>query len=108
MNTYETVTEAINDLTKKGYSANFNLPLLRESLPEYERNNLNANDFDIDAVYRFEGVSDPADETILFAISSKRFALKGILINAYGMYEDTETYELVKSLQLRHFNDASK
>ncbi len=102
MKTYETVTEALNDLAKKGYSVNFNLPALRESLPEHERNSLSANNFEIDEVHRFEGLTDPADETILFAISSKRFAIKGILVNAYGMYEDTETYELVRSLHLRH------
>jgi hypothetical protein len=73
MNTYETVTEAVNELTKRGYTCNLNLSEVRANLPEDERNSLSVDDFDIDELYRFEGVSDPADETIMFAVSSNRF-----------------------------------
>lgn len=98
MNSYETVTEAVNDLIKRGYTDNLNMSEVRAGLPEEERNNLSVDDFDIDEVYRFEGVSDPADETILFAVSSDRFGLKAIVVNGYGMYEDDETFALIKAL----------
>lgn len=101
MKTYETVTEAINDLAKRGYTDDLNISSVRASLPEEERKTLSANDFDIDEVHRFEGDSDPADETILFAVSSNRFHLKAFLVNAYGMYEDEGTFELIKALHQR-------
>ncbi len=49
--------------------------------------------------YRFEGVSDPADEAILYAISSAQFHLKGTLVNDYGIYSDAATDKLLRILQ---------
>ncbi len=62
---------------------------------------LNANEFDIDEVYRFEGNSDPTDETIVYAISSEDGTVKGILVNAYGPYSDTASEELVSKLNIK-------
>ena len=101
MNSYETVTEAVNDLDKRGYIDNLNKRKNSWSLRAEERNRLSAEDFDIDEVYRFEGISDPADEAILFAVSSKSFGVKGIVINAYGVYEDNQAFELIKALHHR-------
>lgn len=101
MNSYETVSEAISDLAKRGYTDNLKVSEVRAKLPANERNSLSVNDFDIDEVYRFEGASDPADETILFAVSSNRFCIKAIVVNAYGMYEDNETFDLIKTLHQR-------
>ncbi|MBL7984140.1 MAG: phosphoribosylpyrophosphate synthetase, partial [Flavobacteriales bacterium] len=39
---------------------------------------------EIDEFHRFEGNSDPEDRSIVYAISSARHQLKGILVNAYG------------------------
>jgi hypothetical protein len=62
---------------------------------------LDANEFDIDEVYRFEGDTDPADETILFAVSSTDGTIKGTLVDAYGAYSDTASEELVSKLNIR-------
>ena len=48
-------------------------------------------EFEIDEVYRFEGITDPGDEMIVFAISSVHHDLKGLVVNAYGMYADPST-----------------
>lgn len=49
---------------------------------------MGADDFEIDEFYRFEGASNPSDMSILYAISSAKYNLKGALVNAYGTYAD--------------------
>src|SRR3954454_2188427 len=100
MKAYDTVTEAVTDLNKRGYTAEFTLkPDCLYCLDRQIR--LNANQFTIDELYRFEGNTDPADETIVFAISATDGSIKGTLVNAYGMYADTVSEELVHKLNIK-------
>jgi len=101
MNVYDTVTEAMNELKKRGYTQNFNLEkdcLLCDEKEIY----LHPQDFEVDEVYRFEGNSDPGDENVVYAISSAKHQLKGILVSAYGMYSDISSTELLSKLHYKH------
>src|ERR1700692_2782019 len=85
MKTYENLVDATNDLYKRGYTAN--LSLEGDTIADKERDvHMGADDCGIDEFYRFEGASNPSDTSIVYAISSSRFQLKGVLVNAYGMY----------------------
>ncbi len=97
MKTYETLSEAVNDLIKRGYTHNFNV---EGDCLECNENGirLSPNDFTIDETHRFEGPTDPGDENILFAISSITHNLKGLLINAFGAYSDAASEELIAKL----------
>lgn len=96
---YDTVTEAVNDLQKRGYVSDFNLNHEDDCLVCNQTSvSLSPDDFEIVETYRFEGDANPDDETIVFAISSTKNNIKGIVVNAYGMYEDTETSKIVKYL----------
>ena len=100
MDIYSTVTEAINGLRARGYTLDFNLkPECVECSALDIR--LHPDDFMIDEFYRFEGVSNPDDNSIVFAVSSKD-GLKGVLVDAYGVYADSLTDEMVKKLKIRH------
>lgn len=55
-------------------------------------------DVEVDAVYRFEGVSDPGDESILFAISMP-CGHRGTLPAAYGKDTAPEVADVVKRLR---------
>ncbi|HLG35267.1 MAG TPA: phosphoribosylpyrophosphate synthetase [Bacteroidia bacterium] len=102
MKTYETLSEAINDLTKRGYVFNFNIK--QDCIGCVENNiNLHPDEFEIDEVYRFQEMSDVGDENILYAISSHKNNMKGILVNAFGIYADTASAELVAKLA-KHTN----
>lgn len=95
---FGTLSETINELVKLGYTHDFNIQ--QECLVCHQTNTtLSPNDFQIDKVYRFEGVSDPEDQSILYAISSMRFSFKGILVNGYGIYTDEISTKLIEKLQ---------
>lgn len=98
---YETLVDALSDLNKKGYVEDFNLKNDCLSCNSIDMN-IGPNDFTIDDVFRFDGATDPADESILYAISSERFGLKGVLVNGYGASSELLTAEM--RLKLGHGN----
>lgn len=51
-------------------------------------------DIIVDNFYRFEGISDPDDMSILYVISTND-GFKGTLIDAYGTYASTEVNEFM-------------
>lgn len=100
MQSYPTLSLAINDLIRRGYTYNFNL---RPDCLECAENQLNIHpdDFDIDEIHRFEGMTDPGDSSILYAISSEKYGLKGLVVSAYGVYADTYSTEMMAKLEVR-------
>lgn len=97
MENFDTLVEGINELMKQGYTENFNL---RKNCIECRNGQYKIfhNEFEIDKFYRFEGASNPDDSSILYAISSDKYKLKGVLVNAYGIYSDPVTDEMLNKL----------
>ena len=96
---YDTVSEAINDLAKRGYTTDFEILKEEECLVcNQTAKQLAPEEFEIDETYRFEGDSDPGDEMIVFAISAKKQNIKGIAVNGYGADADTATAKIVEKL----------
>lgn len=62
---------------------------------------LKPSEFIIDKTYRFEGNSDPDDNMIVYAISSQKYDLKAILVNAYGIYAEQSSDELIAKLEIK-------
>ncbi|MFI5140348.1 MAG: phosphoribosylpyrophosphate synthetase [Sphingobacteriales bacterium] len=96
MKSFDTLTEAINDLKKRGYNLDFNI---RDTVVECIETGtqLSANEFEITEVHRFEGDTDPGDELVLYAIESKS-GLKGTIVNAFGPYANSISDELIAKL----------
>ncbi|OCB70974.1 cupin domain-containing protein [Flavobacterium crassostreae] len=100
---FGTLSETINGLAKLGYSHDFNIH--EECIVCRQTNvTLSPDDFQIDKIYRFEGTSDPDYQSILYAISSEKFAVKGLLVNGYGISSDDVTSTLIEKLQLNTNN----
>jgi hypothetical protein len=95
-----TVTEVIEHLHKEGYEEDFNLQQ-NSLICRKGHFRVFHDEFVIDKVYRFEGNSDPADEATVYAISSPKYGIKGILVNGAGIYTDALTDEMLQSLQIR-------
>lgn len=100
MPAYDTVSQAVNDLKKRGYTLDFNL---KANSLECQGQKFDPKDFEITEFHRFEGVSDPADEAVVFAIESKN-GLKGVLVNAFGVYSEPLSDEMVKKLSFQKTN----
>ena len=50
--------------------------------------------------HRFEGVSDPGDMSIVYAIET-RSGIRGTLVDAFGVYADPRVGAFVKEVALR-------
>lgn len=96
MISYDTVSEAINDLKKRGFDVDFNL---QENCIVCHNDKFNVEDFEITEVYRFEGNTDPSDEAIVYAIESRN-GKKGVLVNGYGISADAMDAEMAKKLSI--------
>ena len=100
---YDTVTEAAAGLAKRGYTTDFELMIEGECLACHKSSlYLSPEEFEIDEIHRFEGDSDPGDSMIVYAISSILHNIKGIVINAYGIYSDPITYKIVERLKRKN------
>ncbi len=91
------LSEVMNELRKRGYTEDFNM---RSDCIYCQDGKmvLQPEDFHIDRFYRFEGESDPADQAILYAISSEKYNLKGVLVNGYGTSADPLTDAMIRKL----------
>lgn len=95
--TYDTLSAAVNDLQERGYTDDLSLAEDRV-VCNGRSTSLHPDDFHIDEFHRFEGETDPADESIVYAISSEKHGVKGILVNAFGPRANSLTQEMVAKL----------
>lgn len=100
MKQYVSLAETLNELRKEGYVEDFNL---RQNCLECRNGAFEvfADEFIIDKYYRFEGDSNPSDQAIVYAISSDIHKLRGVLVNAYGIYSEPMTDEMLEKLDIR-------
>lgn len=96
MYSYDTMSEALADLRKRGYTEDFNLG---SDALVCDIARVHPEEFEITEIYRFEGNTDPADEAVLFAIESKN-GLKGVLVNGYGISADGLTAAMAKKFSI--------
>jgi|SRR5690606_13616833 len=94
---YASTSVAIDNLRKDGFTVDFNLA---ENCIICGSDKYDVDDFEIVQVYRYEGMSDPSDESTVYGIQSKD-GLKGILVTAYGMYTDSMSTALLRKLALK-------
>ena len=97
---YNTVSEAVNDLQNLGYIIDLSVMADKECLVCHKTGTeLSTDEFEIDQFYRFEGDTDPGDEMIVYAISSNKNNVKGIVVNAFGIYADGASSAIVRKLR---------
>lgn len=97
---YETSSEAINDLIKRGYTTDYTIKTESECLLCVKTaKQLSPDEFEIVETYRFDGMTDPEDETVIYAISSKNDNSKGLIINSFGIYSDSIMSTIIERLK---------
>lgn len=92
MEVSESLSGLINQLIQQGYVLDLN----RHSACK----DCDIHHFQVDIVYRFEGLTDSGESWILYALSSSSSDVKDILINIYGVYANTETSSIEHQLDL--------
>ncbi len=99
MPVYENLVDAINDLQLRGFTTDFNLAFDAVQCKKSGKS-LSPAEFEIVEHYRFEGDTDPDNSSVLYAIQSHDGSMKGILINAYGMYSDSVSDLMIQKLKV--------
>ena len=97
---YNTLSEAVEGLKAQGYVEDFTFKedCIHCSSVEVD---IRPESFVVDQMYRFEGMSDPSDSSVIYAITSESNGLKGILIDAYGAYSSPLKAEMIEKLRYR-------
>ncbi len=99
MRSYETLSQAINDANQRGYNEDFNL--FKQGIKcSKQGKEYKPEDFEIIETYRFEGNSNPDDNSVLYLIESSD-GLKGTLVDAYGAYSEEISFELAEKLRYK-------
>ena len=84
VNQYTTVGEALADVARRGYTANFEL--VDGTFTDMTTGRTFAPELlTIVEHHRFEGASDPDDMAIVYAIKT-RDGTRGVLVDAFGTY----------------------
>ncbi len=95
---YDTLSEAISDLQDHGYTESLNFC---DTGLENKRKSCvyPADELEVTQFHRFEGVTNPGDNTILYAIETSD-GHKGLLVDAYGAYSGNVPREIIKKLKI--------
>jgi hypothetical protein len=92
------MTTVTQKLQQDGYTHNFKATEegLLQSLDSEEV--FRPEQVKINNFFRFEGMSDPEDNSILYAIETDN-GLKGTLVDAYGPFGDDNLEEFIKAVE---------
>ncbi|MGO3236685.1 MAG: phosphoribosylpyrophosphate synthetase [Psychroflexus halocasei] len=83
MESPDTLSQRMNKLKSEGYTMDFKLTETHLKTTD-DKNSFTGEDFIVDNVYRFEGMSNPSDNSILYAITTTD-GVKGTLVDGYGV-----------------------
>jgi hypothetical protein len=92
------LAQTLNKMMQDGYTQNFKATeeglLCLETSKTYNQSDIHVVNF-----YRFEGISDPSDNSILYAIEATD-GVKGTLVDAYGAYSDPLVEKFMKQVKI--------
>lgn len=83
-NQYTTLSSAVDALQKQGYSDE--LICTEQGLFDHDERMLQPERFTVDSVHRLARSGDPTDIPIVYAVSSRSYGLKGLLVGAVGTH----------------------
>ena len=92
-----TLTDCVNKVVKDGYTDSFKVT--KQGLQSAAKDRYyTPEQVRVINFYRFEGESDPADNSILYVIETHD-GLKGSLIDAYGPYADANVNKFMAEVE---------
>jgi len=94
-----TETVAIDELARGGFTDGFRVVAGKLRVLATGKM-LRPEDLVIRAVYRFEGISDPDDMAVVYAIESTT-GIRGTFIDAFGVYADPAAAAVLAGVPIR-------
>lgn len=99
-NVYKTMAEAVEGLRGRGFTSDFTVAKESGYVTAGDRT-FKSDDLTIVEHHRFEGMSDPDDSSVVYALEASN-GLKGVLVDAYGAYANWKTGALLKHTKDSH------
>lgn len=91
--------KCMNRLEQKGYTDQFRVEKKRLKSVNNDKKSYKPEDVKAVNFFRFEGISDPDDMSILYAIETSD-GTKGTLVDAYGNYSDDDTGAFMQDVDI--------
>lgn len=96
----KTLASCLNKLVLDGFAEDFKVTE-KGLLGLHNEKNYRPEDVEVVNFFRFEGASDPADNSILYAINTSD-GTKGTLTDAYGPYAEPAVSLFMKQVEAMH------
>jgi hypothetical protein len=101
-NQYTNMVRAIEELSGKGYTANFSVTedgLLNDG----SGNTFLPTEVELEEFHRFEGESNPSDSSILYVLKTNT-GLKGTVVDSYSVYSSKDTSDFMNKVKQKQFD----
>lgn len=102
MHKYDTLAYATESLMNRGYNINFNVNN-KGKLSNSKDLEFEPSEVILMEIHRFEGMSNPADNSILYAVET-RTGEKGIVIDSYGADGSKITSDFMNKVEQRRID----
>ena len=95
---HQTLAGAIDELARRGFTESFSVVGNRLRVVETQKT-FRPEDVVVREYRRFEGVSDPDDMAIVYAIETEG-RIRGTLVDAYGVYSDPAVSAFLETVRI--------
>jgi hypothetical protein len=100
LNQYTSVAHATRALRKRGFKYDFKLEDRKWMRNLGNKKKYKPSDMTIVEYHRFEGMSNPSDLSIVFAVETHN-GDKGIIVSSYGVYADMDLVEFMDKVKVK-------
>lgn len=107
MKQFDTLSETVEDLHRRGYLHDFSLRSDGLVFADNKDRCILPENFKIVEAHRFEGPSDPADLSVVYAIETSD-GEKGILVDGYGIYNDDLNEAMILKMRINPETNARR
>ncbi|WP_430612891.1 hypothetical protein [Flavobacterium sp. JP2137] len=97
---YASASIAIDELKNKGFDIDFNI--------EEQQIIANPDNFEIVHLYRYEGFSNPDDESTVYGIQSKDQKLKGVFVAGQLANDESDAARVLLDLSIKDQQASNK
>lgn len=94
---YESASVAVDLLKKDGYTVDYNV--------EFDALRSDAGDYEIDVLYRYEGATDPSDQSSVYGIRNVKTGSKGIFVAGDLSLIEGKKRDIILELEIKGRKD---